>query len=175
MITMGIDGSTTATGYSIFDNEKLIDHGTIKPKGNEWRDRVRQEWDALIKVMENYHPEKIYMEDVPLKDGKLTLVKLGAIQGMALALSAQYNTEIIFLLPSDWRQPIGLYDGTRSGTHRDVLKKRAIEMANEKFKLELPWVSANSKKNADDEAEAILICYSQIRKKKFNSHKINSK
>lgn len=165
---MGIDASTTATGYSIFDGETLVAHGTIKPKStDEWRDRIRQEWEELSRIIETYSPNKIFVEDVPLKDGKLTLVKLGAVQGLVLGLSAQYNVPVEFLLPSAWRQPLGLYDGTKEGTHRDTLKRRAIEMANEKFGLDLKWVAPKSKKNQDDEAEGILICYSQIRKKKF--------
>lgn len=167
-ICCGLDCSTTATGYSIFEGAELIAHGTIKPKSSDdWRERIKQEWATLEYIVANYHPEKIYIEDVPLKDGKLTLVKLGAMQGLVLALSAKYNIETKFLLPSDWRQPLGLYDGTREGTHRDVLKKKAIEMANEKFGLDLAWVAPKSKKNMDDEAEAILICYSQLKKKKF--------
>lgn len=121
----------------------------------------------MEEIVTTYHPQKIFIEDVPLKDGKLTLVKLGAMQGLILALSAKYNIEMEFLLPSAWRQPLGLYDGTKEGTHRDNLKRRAIEMANEKFGLDLVWVAPKSKKNQDDEAEGILICYSQIRKKKF--------
>lgn len=170
MIVMGIDASTTATGWSIFDNNTLIAHGTIKPKASdEWRDRISQEWDALDEVIEAFHPEKIYVEDVPLKEGKSTLVKLGVVQGLLISLSAKYKIEIIFLLPSSWRQPLGLYDGTREGTHRDVLKKKAIEMANNKFNLELVYVAPKSKKNMDDEAEAILIAYSQVKKKVFKT------
>lgn len=167
-IYCGLDCSTTATGWSIFQDKNLVAHGTIKPKSSdEWRDRIRQEWGALEDIVTTYNPEKIFIEDVPLKDGKLTLVKLGAMQGLILALSAKYNIQMEFLLPSDWRQPLGLYDGTREGTHRDVLKKKAINMANEKFGLDLLWVAPKSKKNMDDEAEAILICYSQLKKKVF--------
>ena len=60
-----------------------------------------------------------------------------------------------------------LFDGTRDGMHRDVLKEKAILMANDIFGLNLLWNGAKSKKTEDDEAEAILIAYSQIRK----SHK----
>lgn len=167
MITMGIDASTSSTGWSIFDNDKFIAHGVIKPKGNDWRDRIKQEWGLLCTIVEKYSPSKIYMEDVPLKDGKPTLLKLGAVQGVALALSAQYNIEIVYLSPSDWREPLGLYDGTREGTHREVLKKKAIEMVNKVFGLNLLWVAPKSKRNEDDTAEAILICYSQVKPRRF--------
>lgn len=164
---MGIDASTSATGWSIFDGDKLIAHGVIKPKGSEWRDRIIQEWALLCDIVEKYKPEQIYMEDVPLKDGKHTLIKLGAVQGLVLALAAQYQVNIQYLSPSAWREPLGLYDGTREGTHREVLKKKAIEMVNKVFGLNLLWVAPKSKRNEDDTAEAILICYSQVKSLRF--------
>lgn len=165
MISMGIDASTTSTGWSIFNGDKLIASGTIKPKGNEWRERVINEWDYYCKIVEKYSPEIIYMEDVPLKSGNQTLLKLGAVQGVILALSAQYHIKVEYLLPSDWRRPLDLYDGTREGTHREVLKKKAIEMVNKVFDKSLLWVAPKSKRNEDDEAEAILVAYSQVKSK----------
>lgn len=173
MIVMGIDGSTSSSGWAIFESEecKRIASGRIQPKGENWRDKIEQEWSAFVQILEQYHPSKIYMEDVPMKDGKPTILKLGAVQGMAICLAAQYGIEIQFLLPSEWRSGLGLYDGTRQGTHRDVLKRKAVETANKLFNLELKWVKEKSKKNEDDEAEALLIAYSQIKQRKFGKPK----
>lgn len=173
MIVMGIDGSTSSSGWAIFESEecKRIDSGRIQPKGDIWRDKIEQEWDMFSQIFEQYHPQKIYMEDVPMKDGKSTILKLGAVQGMAICLAAQYSAEIQFLLPNEWRSVLNLYDGTRQGTHREVLKKKAVETANKLFGLNLLWVKEKSKKNEDDEAEALLIAYSQIKKRKFGKPK----
>ena len=173
MIVMGIDGSTTSSGWAIFESEgcKRIASGRIQPKGENWREKIKQEWILFSKIIEKYRPEKIYMEDVPMKDGKSTILKLGSVQGMAICLSSQYDIEIIFLLPSEWRSGLGLYDGTRQGTHRDILKRKAVETANKFFGLDLLWVKEKSKKNEDDEAEALLIAYSQIKPRKFGKSK----
>ena len=173
MIVMGIDGSTTSSGWAIFESEdcKRIDSGRLQPKGDIWRDKIEQEWIMFSQIFEQYHPQKIYMEDVPMKDGKSTILKLGAVQGMAICLAAQYDAEIQFLLPNEWRSVLNLYDGTRQGTHREVLKKKAVETANKLFGLNLLWVKEKSKKNEDDEAEALLIAYSQIKKRKFGEPK----
>ena len=50
--------STSATGWSIFDDSKLIAHGVIKPKGDDWRDKIQQEWPLLCKIIDKYDPEK---------------------------------------------------------------------------------------------------------------------
>lgn len=177
MIVMGIDGSITSSGWAIFDSEncKRITSGRVKPKGVDWRDKIAYEWNFFSEIIKKYRPEKIYMEDVPMKDGKSTILKLGSVQGMAICLAAQYNVNIKFLLPSEWRSELGLFDGTRQGTHRDVLKRKAVETANQLFNLELLWVKENSKLNEDDEAEALLIVYSQIKPRKFGRKKLQLK
>lgn len=167
MIRMGIDASTSSTGWSIFDCNKLIAYGLIKPKGNNWQERVIDEWGKFCNVIDIYHPVEIIAEDVPLKDGKPTILKLGAVQGMILSLAAKYKIKVHYLLPSDWRKELDLYDGTREGTYREVLKKKAINIANKLFNIDLMWVKPKSKLNQDDIAEAILICYSQVKPKKL--------
>lgn len=173
MIVMGIDGSTSSSGWAIFESEdcKRIDSGRIQPKGEDWREKIQQEWFMFSQIFEKYRPQKVYMEDVPMKDGKPTILKLGAVQGMAICLAAQYGAKIQFLLPSEWRSGLNLYDGTRQGTHREVLKRKAVETVNKLFGLDLLWVKEKSKKNEDDEAEALLIAYSQIKKRKFGRPK----
>ena len=165
MIIMGIDASVSSSGWSIFDDIKLnrIDSGCIKSQGDNWRDKIIYEYYAFKKIINKYHPIKIFIEDIPMKDGKSTILKLGAVQGMIISLAAQFNIEIKFLLPNELRSILNLYDGTRQGTHRDILKKKAVEMANQLFGLELLWIKEKSKKNEDDEAEALLIAYSQLK------------
>lgn len=176
MIVMGIDGSTTSSGWSIFETEgcKRLDSGRVQFNDKNWRERIFKEWKVFNEIIQKYHPEQIYMEDVPMKDGKNTILKLGSVQGMAICLASQYNINIHFLLPSEWRSGLGLYDGTRQGTHREILKKKAVETANKLFDLELIWVKEKSKKNEDDEAEALLIAYSQIKPKKFKKPNHNN-
>ena len=169
MVIMGIDASTTSTGISIFDEDKLVYHTTIKPEGEDWRDRLFHEGPAIRKIIEYYHPEKAFMEDVPLqaRGGLKTLVILGGVQGYFYGILASYNIRIYFLSPTEWRSRLKMFNGTKDGKKREVLKEKAIKMANEVFGLNLVWNGANSKKTQDDEAEAILIAYSQIVQRKF--------
>lgn len=167
MVIMGIDASTTSSGWSIFNNGKLVDYGVIKPKGSDWRGRLIAQGPEIRKIIKKYRPDKIYMEDVPLKKsgGSMTLVILGAVQGAILGIAASYGVEIDFLSPSQWRSEVGLFDGTRKGTERSELKKHSIELVNKLFGLELKWVTPSSKFNEDDIADAVLVAYSQLKPK----------
>nr|DAM99618.1 MAG TPA: RuvC [Caudoviricetes sp.] len=162
MIIISIDASTTSSGWAVFQDDNLIAHGCIKPKAKDWRDRIMEESVFFMKLIQDYNPDAICAEAMPLKPGSHTLETLGAVHGMLLCLCAGYKIKPVFLLPSKWRKAVGLYDGTRAGLKREVLKEKAIIMANEKFDLNLKWYGPKSKKSEDDEAEAILIGLSQI-------------
>lgn len=172
-IYMGIDASSTCTGVSVFVDNKLAYYEAIRPNGDNWRDRLFHEGPELTKIIQKYKPQKIYMEDVPLKasGGLKTLVILGGVQGFIYGVAASNGVPIEFVSPTMWRSIAGLFDGTKEGKKRDVLKKKAVEMANSQFGLELNWVSPSSKKNDDDIAEAILICAAMLgllsKKRKF--------
>lgn len=166
MVVCGIDASTKSTGWSIFDGKELVAYGVIKPEGQDWRERIVNQAPKLIEILNKYHPDKIYMEDVPLKaQNPKVLVQLGAVQGFFYGVAASFDIPIEFLIPSQWRSPMGLFDGTRSGTKRAEMKRKSIEKANDLFGLNLVWKSACSIKNDDDIADAILIAYSQVKVK----------
>lgn len=171
-IIMGLDPSTTSTGYAIFNERGLCSYGVIKSDGEDWRDRLVNQGLKLKEIIEKYNPEKIIMEDVPLKaNNAKVLVVLGAVQGFIYGIAASYAIPVQFILPSEWRSPLGLYDGTREGTKRKELKRKSIEKANELFGLNLVWISPSSKKNMDDISDAILLAYSQIKQRKFGKPK----
>lgn len=173
MIVMGIDASTTSTGVAIFDEENLVYHATIKPKGEDWRDRLYHQGPELKEIVEKYKPEIVYMEDVPLKSsgGLKTLVILGGVQGFIYGIMATYGIPVTFLSPTQWRSKLSMFDGTQEGKKREILKYKAIETANKLFNLNLVWNGVTSKKTEDDVAEAILIAYSQIKPRKFGKER----
>lgn len=170
MITMGLDLSTKSTGYAIFDNTTLLNYGVIQTSHADWRERLVAQGAKLTEIIELYCPEKIYIEDVPLnlKGGAKILVMLGAMQGLVYGLGASKNIDMCFIQPSEWRSPIGLYDGTKKGKKRNELKQKSVEKANELFGLNLIYKSPSSKFNCDDISDAILLCYSQVKPKYFS-------
>lgn len=171
-ILLSFDASTTSTGWSVFDKRGLSAYGVIKPDGEDWRDRLVHQGAKIKEIIERYHPTEVVIEDVPLKlSNPKALLILGAVQGYFIGAVASFEIPIKFVLPSEWRSPLGLYDGTREGTKRKELKKKSIEKANELFGLSLKWVSPSSKYNEDDIADAILLGYSQVKPRKFGKAK----
>ena len=56
MIYMSIDASTTCCGWSIFDEDDLIDYGKVVPKDEKahWRDRIVDIIPQINKIIKRY-------------------------------------------------------------------------------------------------------------------------
>lgn len=171
MIYLGLDASTTKTGYAIFDDDKLIEYGCIKPKSTlHWRERIAKMGEEIATIIGRFDVDEIIIEDVPLMEKKKVpnqkvSMMLGAVQGMVVTISSQLKVPVVYKLPSQWRSPLDLFDGTRNGTKRDEMKQKSIKLANKLFGLQLEWHSPSSTKNDDDISDAILVAYSYIKEK----------
>ena len=149
MIYCGIDGSTTSTGIGVFDDETLLFYDCIRPKSKDWQVRLGMLTNELDKIFSDYPIEVAYVEDVPLKDGKLTIKKLSAVRGVFIALCALHNIKIDAESVSSWRNNADFYGGTKDDLKRDKMKKKAIEEVKSLFDIDVN----------DDIAEGILIGY----------------
>jgi len=149
MIYMGVDLSTTSSGIGIFDDDKLIHYECIKPKSKNWEERVGVMFVELDRILKSYPIEHIFVEEIPMKDGKPTLIKLSAIRGAFI--SACYINNIPFTprKVNEWRQDCGFYGDGVKGLKREEMKKKAIEEVKNLFDIDVN----------DDIAESCLIAY----------------
>lgn len=169
-VIIGLDMSTKSSGYSVFKNGKLIKFGVWKQKQEiAWRERCIYMGNELSTLLDTYSPFFIYCEDTILSgecgNNVQTVKQLSVLQGIVLGVCAVHNVKIEFLMPSKWRSDLGVYDGTRDGTKRPVMKWKTIEKINYIFGLELFYDldKPKSVKNDDDIGDAIGIAWSQIK------------
>ena len=148
----GIDASTTSTGLGVFEDDRLIYYECIKPKSKDWQERLKEMSKRLYDILNEWKPKTIYMEDVPLKDGKPTLVKLSNVQGIVRGLCALFDVELNLLKVNEWRQNAGFYTGNKADMERSVLKEKAKQEVKDLFGLEVN----------DDIAEGILVGFRTV-------------
>ena len=174
MIAMGIDASSSCTGFSFFDDKKLVQYDKIKPNNKTvgFREKSCEVIEQLIPIVEIYKPNIIYMEDVPEfarsgsrgKNILAPLITLGAVNGifyMELQHKLGYNMEFLDL--TLWRQGLGFPVGGAKGSDRESQKDRAVKFANETFGLDLYYqMGKKSVKDGDDIAESACLCWSKI-------------
>lgn len=180
MIAISLDASTTCIGYSIWDNDTLIDYGKIKPdkikkelndETEEWRYRIANLMPKIDKIINKYKPIKAFIEEVPLEDGKGkdTLVKLGAVGGALYMLFDKYNISTTYITPNTWRSKVGIYDGTMAGKKRENLKPNGIKIVNRTFGLNLAceYTKAGkySESKSDDDISDSMLIYMSTRDK----------
>lgn len=145
----GIDGSTTSTGIAIFDDEELIFYDCIAPKHKDCDTRIKEIACRLNDIFDHYRPSQVFVEDIPLKDGKPTIKKLSTIRGVILCICELYESLLTFDSVAQWRKNAGFFGGSKEDLKRDIMKKKAIAEVEKLFNIDVN----------DDIAEAILIGY----------------
>jgi Holliday junction resolvasome RuvABC endonuclease subunit len=168
MITLSIDGSTTHIGWSVFDEDDLIDYGVLEVKGkSEWRERIKYFTPLIAQIARKYEVNYVIQEDVPKmkKGGLMTLIQLGAVQGMTLTICSMLNIPTQFIEVGTWRHNIGINTGDKS---REAKKIKSIQKANELFDLNLPinyTKGGNYKEEGSDDISDSILLYCSTRNK----------
>lgn len=148
MVILGIDSSTTSTGWAVidtkFDNElRLIDYGVIKPKQDETIDRIIYISNELKEVLRNFRPEFVVIEEMNVTRNMKTI---RALSGLITAIEVMLrNRQALYvkLTPSQWRKSVGI----QCKNDRNTLKQASVEYVREHY----------SENVNDDEADAICI------------------
>lgn len=162
---LGIDASTSATGYSIFDNGKLIDYGCIYCDNIDLYERIFYMTKEIKKILEQYNEiDQIAMEEVlPEKSGNRSNPRVyKALMYLQASISFLIYKEypsisITFLIPGHWRKICGIK--TSSKIKREELKKEDIQFVLDEFNLKV----------TDDEADAIGVAFAYIQEQEDNA------
>lgn len=146
MVVMGIDSSTSSTGWAILyeqDGEiELVKYGSIKPEGKNTIRKIITILDELKKIRRENDPEMVVIEDLNVsRNMRSTKVLAGLLIAIEIDLErAHYLVQE--LKPSEWRKLTGI-----KGRKREEQKKNSIQHVWDKY----------HKIVNDDEADAICI------------------
>lgn len=146
MVIMGVDSSTSSTGWAILyeqDGEiELVKYGSIKPKGKNTIRRLITILDELKKIRRVNNPEIVVIEDLNVsRNMKSTKVLAGLLIAIEIDLE-RANYLVQELKPSEWRKRVGI-----KGRRREEQKKNSIQHVWDKY----------HKLVNEDEADAICI------------------
>lgn len=148
MFYLALDLSTKSSGYSVFEDKKLIEYGCITAASTNVWHRIDKMIVELDKILQQYQFSHIYIEDVYPEDVKenLTVWKtLTYLQGFVLHLLDKYNLKCTFLTASSWRSKCGIHTGR--GIKRESLKANDKAFVKNQFGLDVN----------DDVADSICI------------------
>lgn len=148
MVILGIDSSTTSTGWGVIDTKfndelRLVDYGSIKPPKVETIDRIIYISRELKQMLQDFKPELIVIEEVNVTRNMNTIRALVGLLTEIEVMLRKRQALYIKLTPSQWRASVGI----RCKNSREELKKASIGYVRERY----------NEKVTDDEADAICI------------------
>lgn len=148
MYILALDLSTKSSGWSVFDDQKLIDYGCISAGSANLFHRIDVMTSELEKILQKYQFQHVYIEDVYPEDvhSNIQVYKaLVYLQGFILHLLDKYRLNHTFYTASEWRVKCGIKTGR--GIKRETLKAKDIRFVQEQFGIKVN----------DDVADAIGI------------------
>lgn len=146
MTILAFDQATRTSGWSVFKDNKLIDHGTFTFTDNNlglrlWK--IRQKVEELYR---EYLPDKIVYEDIQLQQGAVNNVTTFKSLAEVFGIIYEYATELGLpneaILSGTWRKGLGI-----AGIKREERKANT-----QKWVLDHCGVRVT-----EDEADAIAI------------------
>lgn len=143
-IILALDVSTTSTGYALYEGDKLIHFGYIKPKDKDWLTRVRKMAEEVANINSEKPINTVVIEDTFFLKNIKTVKKLCLAQGILLGKLP--DAELVQVFPNTWKKHFGLGKGKATRTEQ---KQTSISVAETLFLI-------NTRLN-DDEADAILM------------------
>lgn len=161
MKVLAIDGSTKSTGWSVFENNKLLDYGLITASNKNVLDRIPVIVNGLMAVLLKYQPDEVVMEEVIPEDvnhNQTTYKSLMYLQAMIAIAFHQRGKALNFYTASEWRKKCGIHTGR--GIKRDEVKAADIKFVADTYNLQVN----------DDIADAICIGYAYSHKTAVTQH-----
>ena len=114
MKIMGLDMSTTATGWALFDGEELRDYGVLRANEKYMYERLLHMKQMIKEVFEFHKPDMVVIEEVPISgSGNLNVGKnLCILQGLIIGLCDDFGISFKMVEPSHWRAKVGIHKST---------------------------------------------------------------
>lgn len=148
---LAFDQASITSGWSVFDQDKLISYGKWSSDGKDSIERIGQTKGWFASSILKWKPDKVILEDIQLQkftatngegDAVLTYKKLAHLQGVLMNYLYENQIDFQVVSPSTWRN----YSEIKGKTRTDKKKNAQLKVKK------LYDVSVTQ-----DEADAILI------------------
>ena len=102
---LGIDPGSQATGFGIIDwqdgQARYVASGAIRTSGVEFPPRLRQIFEGVLEVMQQYRPGEVAIERVFMHRNADSALKLGQARGAALCAVFSGGPEVFEYAPRE--------------------------------------------------------------------------
>lgn len=149
MKILALDQSLQTTGWTIFDNNTLVEFNHFTIQSNRPLDyRLYMIWNKLSDLYNQFEFDKLYFEDIQMqRNNALTYKKLAYVQAAIMLWCYNNNTPYEIYAASHWRKVIKDKFNVTFGKSRQEQKNAAVQFVKQHFEVS----------PTEDEADAILI------------------
>ena len=165
---LALDQATNTTGWSVFDDKKLIAYGKIHFTQSDTIERISKVRQWLLNMLETWRPDRVALEDIQLQkfagkngatEGAVTTYKvLAQLQGTLAVTCFEKNIVYSIIHTATWRSHCKITAKSRTD------QKRAAQL----------YVAQKYEKNVtQDEADAICIGTYMVEKHIKNNEMID--
>lgn len=160
---LALDQATKTSGWSVFDNDKLIKYGSFTVNNKDVDYRIEEIKNYLINMINFWQPDEIILEDIQLQqfgpksanniEGVTTFKTLAHLQGVLINLLIELKIKFQIVHTAVWREKCGVKGKSRSD------KKKSAQL----IVKDIYGINASQ-----DEADAICIGFYATQKHKEN-------
>lgn len=160
MIILGVDPSTTCTGYSIFDDKELIECGKLVLQSEFQSERLYQLQQKLEYVFKSNRIDIVCVETQFVGVNSKTSLVTAMSKGIVIAMARKYNCRIIEFAPMSIKKAITNVGNSKKKEVAEHIVKLFPNNRNVELLGEFSDKQTKNKEKNDDIFDAIAIGYS---------------
>jgi len=111
MLVLGVDPGSRVTGYGLIERKNhlmtCIHAGTISSSGKiPFYERIHKIFQAMVEIMELYHPQEMAIEDIFFAKNVKSSMKLGHARGAALIAAVNCGIKVFEYTPLEIKKSV---------------------------------------------------------------------
>ncbi len=139
MIVLGVDPGSRVTGYGIVEKRNndisYIHSGYIRSSGKiPFYERIHNIFQSMIKIMDDYQPQEMAIEDMFYAKNVQSSLKLGHARGAVLIAAVQCGLRIFEYTPLEIKKSVVGYG--RAGKEQVLSMVQIILKRKDNFQLD---------------------------------------
>lgn len=134
---LALDQATKVTGYSVWQDGKLVKHGTFEYGNPDVAQRLHDVKLHVLALIQKYNIEKLYLEDIQLeqKFGVTTYKLLAELIGVLQELAVENQIQCDLIPSATWRSTCGIRGKARSdkkaNSQKHVFEKYGLQVSDD--------------------------------------------
>lgn len=120
MRIIAFDQASRTTGYSVFEDGKLITHGKFTFEDTDFGVRLMKIRNKAISLIHEYVPNEVVIEDIQLQENVETFKKLAEVYGIFDELLCELDIPHQAVLSTSWKSTLNIKGRTRPDQKRNA-------------------------------------------------------